>query len=367
MSRIARVGLTSALLLVAPLGCGSESVNEPANQGDAGAPATRNQSLTLTLGPDARSFVELASPSEVTVEGEGKSSIAWDLAFQGRDIFTNGGISGPGNGSAFGPLSAPTFLSDTAPQVPLMLQDRAGGAFVDWYDYGGATHQLFSRYHVYGLKDGERYYKLQVLGYYAEKPSGPVPALYHVRYAEVTEAGVGETHELRGIDASAGGSKPDADALSACLNLDTEEVTPRTLAEAMAADDWHVCFRREVVSVNGGISGPRGMAAVDLQGALTAEETEAQIQARTADSERAVFEEADADALLGAEYQEDGALTAFGRRWLEPGSDPLTVSDDVWLVVGADGASKFLVRFSDLSADPAGGSAQLTLDAKAVR
>lgn len=367
MTWTARVALTFALSLAVAPACSSESVNEPGGHGEAGAPGTGREPLRLTVGPDARTFVELASPSQVMVKGDGESSIAWDLALQGRDVFVNGGISGPGNGSAFGPLSAPTFLSDTAPEVPLMLQDRAGGAFIDWYDYGGATHQLFSRYHVYGLRDGDRYFKLQVLGYYGEKLGAPVAALYHVRYAEVTADGVGETQELTGIDAMAGGSKPDDDAPSACLNLDTEEVTPLTPAEAIEADDWHVCFRREAISVNGGLSGPRGMTAVDLQGELTAEETEAEIQARTAQSEQPAFDDTDLGTLRAAEYQEDGAVTAFGRRWLEPGSEPLAVSEDVWLVIGADGAGKFLVRFSDLTEDPAQGSAELTLEAKPVR
>lgn len=367
MTRTARVALTSALSLAATLGCGSESVTEADQAGTSGAPGDGRQSLRVTLGPDERSFVELASPSVVKVQEEGARSIAWDLAFRGREVFTNGGISGPGSGSAFGPLSAPTFLSDTAPEVPLLLRDRAGGAFLDWYDYGSKTHHLYSRYHVYGIKDGERYFKLQVLGYYEDRPAAAVAAQYHVRYAEVTEAGVGETHEVEGIDAAAGGSPPDDDAPSACLSLDTAQVAPLTPEEAVERDDWHVCFRREAISVNGGLSGPRDVQAVDLQAAATAEETEADIQARTAESERSAFDAVGATELLAAEYRADGAVTAFGQRWLAPGADPLAVTRDVWLVVAADGASKFLVRFSDLSLDPAEASAELTLEAKAVR
>ncbi|RYZ05251.1 MAG: hypothetical protein EOO73_20760 [Myxococcales bacterium] len=367
MTTAARVSLTFALSFVAALGCSSKALQEPGNEGSGAEPGGGLPSLRVTLGPAARTFVELASPSVVKARGDGESSIAWDLAFRGRDVFTNGGISGPGSSSAFGPLSAPTFLSDTAPEVPLLLEDRAGGAFIDWYDYGGAAHELFSRYHVYGVKDGDRYFKVQVLGYYGERLGAPLPALYRVRYAEVTETGEEETHELDAIDATAGGSKPDADAQSACLSLDTAELTPLTPAEAAKSKDWHLCFRREAISVNGGLSGPRGVSAVDLQAQLTIEETEAEIQSRTAESEQRAFEQTDWNALSGAEYQEDGAVTAFGRRWLEPGSEPLAVSDAVWLVLGADGARKFLVRFSDLSGDPAEGAAEVTVEAKAVR
>ncbi len=367
MTKTARAVLTSALSLVAALGCSSQSMEDAPDSGVAGGPSRGVQSLRVSLGPDARSFVELASPAAVTVKGQGESSIGWDIAFQGRDVLTNGGISGPGNSSAFGPLSAPTFLSDTAPEVPLMLDDRAGGAFIDWYDYGGATHQLFSRYHVFGVRDGERYFKLQVLGYYGEQLGAPVAALYHVRYAEVTADGPSETRELKKLDATAGGSKADGDAPSACLDFDTEEVTPLSPAEAAEADDWHVCFRREGISVNGGLSGPRGAAAVDLQAALVAEEAEADIQARSAESELAAFEDTDFAALEAAEYQEDGVVTAFGRRWLEPDSEPLATSDAVWLVVGADGASNYLLRLSDLSGDPGAADAELLLEVKPVR
>lgn len=367
MTSTARAVLCLVLTLGGALACGSEGLTEPGGQGGAGGPGAEGQDLTLTIEPGARTFVELASPSVVMLAGEGETSIAWDVAFQGRDIFTNGGISGPGNSSAFGPLSAPTFLSDTAPETPILLNDRAGGALLDWYDYGSGTHQLFSRYHVYGLKDGGRYFKLQILSYYGEMLGAPVSALYHVRYAEVTEDGVGETRELERIDATAGGSGADDDAPSACLNLDTEESTLLTPEEAADSDDWHVCFRREGIAVNGGLSGPRGMTAADLQADLLAVETEAEIQARTAESELSLFVDTDWAALDAADYRADGVVTAFGARWLEKDSDPLAVSDDVWLVTGADGASKFLLRFSGLSADPAQGPADLTLEAKSVR
>jgi hypothetical protein len=250
-----------------------------------------------------------------------------------------------------------------------MLKDRAGGALLDWYDYVGSTHQLFSRYHVYGLRDGERLFKLQVLGYYGEQLGAPVAALYHVRYAEVTPAGVGEAHEVSGIDATAGGSKDDDTEPSACLDLDTEKVSALTPEEATQSDAWQLCFRRESIAVNGGLSGPRGMSAVDLQAAESADETEAEIQARTADSEQARFDAGDFATLSDAalDYRTDGVVTAFGQRWLEPGSDALTLSDAVWLVIGADGASKYLLRFSDLAADPAMGQATLSLHAKSVR
>jgi hypothetical protein len=371
MRTAAKVGLACVLALGLAVGCTSGKVTENDNVGGAdGAGGTSSVGpLQLTIGPDSRTFVELGTPAEVTAKGDGESSIAWDIAFQGRDVFINGGISGPGSSKAFGPLSAPTYKSDTAPEVPLMLQDRAGGALLDWYDYVGTSHQLYSRYHVYGLRDGERFYKLQILGYYGELQGAPVSALYRVRYAEVLEDGLGELHDVSGIDAIAGGSKDDDSAPSSCLTLDTEEISSLTPAEAAESDAWQLCFRRESIAVNGGLSGPRGMEAVDLQAALTAGETEAEIKTRTAASEQAVFDAADFATLSdpALAYQPDGVVTAFAQRWLEPGSDPLALSDSVWLVLGADGASHYLMQLSDLSGDPATGPATLSLEAKSVR
>jgi hypothetical protein len=358
-----------ALSLGAALGCGSESVDPPVRAGGAGSSGTAGEVLQVSIGPDARTVVELDGPSVVELDGQGEDSIAWDVALQGRDVFTNGGISGPGNSSAFGPLSAPTYLSDSAPEVPLLLKDRAGGAFIDWYDYGGATHQLFSRYHVYGLRDGARLYKLQVLSYYGEKLGAPVAALYHVRYAELTADGEREVHEVSHIDATAGGSQDNDHEPSACLELDSEQISSLTPAEAQASDAWQLCFRREAIAINGGLSGPRGMLAVDLQGDATGNETEAEIQERTAESEQEPFDAADFATLDDASlaYRADGVVTAFGQRWLEPGTEPLELSNSVWLVHGADGARKYLLRFSDLSGDPASGQAALGIQAKSVR
>ena len=369
MRTTARAGLAGALALSAALGCTSAAVQDDApSSGGAGGDGARESALPLAVGPDSRTFVDLAGPSLVEVKGNGESSIAWDIALQGRDVFVNGGVSGPGDGSAFGPLAAPTYLSDTAPKVPFMLTDRAGGALLDWYQYVGSLHQLFSRYHVYGLRDGARLFKLQVLSYYGEQLGALVSALYHVRYAEVTEAGTGPVHDLADIDAVAGGTKSDDTQPSGCLELDSEAVSLLTPAEAAVSDAWQLCFRREGISVNGGLSGPRGMAAVDLQAALTSDETEADLTARTAASEQGLFDEQDFAALSEPSlvYASDGIVTAFGPRWLEPGSQPLALSDSAWLVIGADGASNYLLRFSALSGDPAVEPATLRLEAKSV-
>lgn len=359
-----------AMLAVLALGCDSERVGDPQDMAGSGAAGPGEAGVVeLTVRPDERSFLELSAPAEVEVEGDGGTSLAWDLALQGRDVFSNGGISGPGNCAAFGPLAPPTFLSDTAPDVPILLQDRAGGALLDWYDYGGEMHQLFSRYHVYGLRDGERYFKLQVLSYYGERLGAPVSALYRIRYAEVVDGVVGETQEVAGIDATAGNDSADERQPSACVELDTQRVRELTPAEAAESEDWHLCFRRESIAVNGGLSGPRGVEAVDLQSDQTAHETDDEIRARTEESERALFEGVDYAALTADDlaWAPDGVATAFARRWLEPGREPSELSDAVWLVIAADGVSKYLLKFESLSGDLGNDAASLSVRAKPVR
>jgi hypothetical protein len=362
-----------ALLVLPAVGCASSKVDDLDGAGGAEGGGGANQPgegvVELNVGPESLTFVELSAPSVAEVKDDGSASLAWDLALRGRDVFTNGGISGPGNGAAFGPLSPPTFLSDTAPDVPLLLKDRAGGAFVDWYDYGGDQHQLFSRYHVYGLRDGERYFKVQVLSYYGERLGAPLSALYRIRYAEVLAGEVGETQEIAEIDATAGNDSADDSQLSACLDLDTQRLSELTPVDAADSDDWHLCFRREAIAVNGGLSGPRGVEAVDLQGDQTAQETEQEIQARSADSELAAFDEVDYATLSGdgVSWATDGVATAFAQRWLEPDSDPVALSDTVWLVLAADGASKYLMKFESLSGDLGNDTAMLSVRAKAVR
>ena len=362
-------GGSCLLSLLAALGCSSERVGGDDPSGSAGSSGQGEGVVELTVTPESHTFVELSRPSLVVLEDDGSKSLAWDLALQGRDVFINGGISGPGNSSAFGPLSAPTFLSDTAPEVPIMLKDRAGGAMLDWYDYGGETHQLFSRYHVYGLRDGDRLFKLQILSYYGEQLGAPVPALYRIRYAEVSENGVGETQELAEIDATTGGDSTDDQQPSACVDLDSGGVTALLPEQAAFSESWHVCFRRESIAVNGGLSGLRGVEAVDLEADQTATETEEEIQARTEDSEQPHFDAVDFEALSAdtLSWATDGVATAFARRWLEPGTDPVELSDSVWLVLAADGASKYLMKFEGLSGDLGNDTATLSVRAKAVR
>lgn len=118
------------------------------------------------------------------------TSLDWDLAFQAYAISQNSGPSGPGACAAFpayGELTDPTDIDAFAEQpagAPL-FPDSPGSALTDWYDYNEQTHQLASKNHVYLLRSGSRLYKLQILGYYADRGGNPVSAVYGLVWKEL--------------------------------------------------------------------------------------------------------------------------------------------------------------------------------------
>ena len=159
---------SGALLFGCLVACGDSVGTSNSNSvlPDAGADADTFASgteLRVPVPDSGRVFVKLDSASLVD------AASAWDIAFEGMDIFTNGGESGSGKAAAFGPLDAIDFISDAAPSVPFMTSDKAGGAFLDWYAYDGTSHALYSRFHTFGVRDGGRTWKVQILGYYGDR------------------------------------------------------------------------------------------------------------------------------------------------------------------------------------------------------
>ncbi len=273
-------------------------------------------------------------------------------------MFTNSGPSGPGDGAAFGPLSQETFLFDTIPEVPFIRGDATGGAFMDWYAYDGNQHQLWSNYHVFGVRRGERLFKLQILGYYGEVEGAPVSAMFQLRYAEVTESGVGVTEEVENLDGTAGYPKITSETKSGCLNLTSGEVSLLTPAEALSNPDWDLCFRRDSISVNGEEGGPGEVAAVDLSGTEGDSISLEEIQARTAATEREAFDAVGYTELTNPDlqYRGDHVFSQFGARWYEGKGADAKPAEATWLVISADGEQHHSLLFRSIegNADAAG-------------
>ncbi|MFT3837902.1 MAG: hypothetical protein QM723_13000 [Myxococcaceae bacterium] len=241
-------------------------------------------------------------------------------------------VPGRAERSALSNLS--TFLDSAPPDAPFIFTDKPGGAFLDWYAYDGSTHVLYSRFHVYGVKSGARFFKVQLLSYYGQQDNTAVGALYQVRYADVT-AGAGAAQSLQ-IDGTAGGLSAPETAPSGCLTLATGAVALLTLDQARTSTNWDLCFRRDAVSVNGEAGGPGNVGAVDIQASQTAAETLAMLKTETASTQQAAFDSVDSAALSGATFRGDHIVSAFGAAWLE---------EAAWLVVTANG-THFLVGLS---------------------
>jgi hypothetical protein len=191
-------------------------------------------------------------------------------------------------------------------------------------------------------------FKLQVLGYRGQVNGVSVNALYRVRYAEVSEGGEAELVDISNIDATANNDAANPDEPSTCLALATEGQSKLTPAEARESEDWDLCFRRDVISVNGGVGGPGGVEAVDLDAAETDGESVDDVMKRTASGELSRLEATSYDDLSasGLDYRGDEATSAFsGRFYLEDVPRSANV-DTAWLVAGPDGETRYFIAFS---------------------
>ncbi|HEU4410192.1 MAG TPA: HmuY family protein [Polyangiaceae bacterium] len=318
--------------------------------------------VPVTVG--ARAFVRL-DPLGLVAPTDPATAADWDLAFEGYGVYTNGGVSGAGAGTAFGPLDITEFATPPVPLPPISFDDRTGGAFLRWYKYsGGPDHVLYSRYHVFGVKDGDLTWKVQILTYYTPYEGYPTPAIYTLRYASVGPTGAGPTQKA--IVDGTGANPTPGDTSAECLDLATGQKPRLTPEQALASTAWHLCFRREVISVNGGLGGPRGVAAVDFDAAQTNGETIEQLKPLTAESELPRFEALTFDRFASANLQGDRVVSAFDPLWLDATSTPPAPAPAAWLVTAADGTTKHLVGFASFDGATTATPGTIVLRAKRV-
>lgn len=332
---------------------------------DPGAAFNAGEELLVPVPETGRVYAKLESPPAVVSPADPTTDLGWDLAFEGLDVFTNSGPSGAGASLAFGPLDPIAFLDDVAPQVPFLTADKAGGAFIRWYFYEGApNHGLYSRFHVFGVKDGDKLYKVQILSYYGKRDGAAVSALYRVRYAEVGQP----AKEAVDLDGTAGGTTAgDPSASSECLDLGTGARTMLTTDEARASSAWHLCFRRQDISVNGEEGGPRGVGAIDFDAEKTATEKFEDVLDLTPESEIARFDAIDAASFEGQTLRGDRVVSAFSGLWTERGVTPAAPGKFAWLVIGPDGKKKYLVGFARFDGATATSPGTIAMRVKAVK
>lgn len=332
---------------------------------DAGSPLDQGAALTIDVPMTGRTYVKL-DPLAVAQIADPKTSTAWDLAFEGWDVFTNSGVSGPGQCKSFGPLDPLSFFDSAIPDTPFLYTDVAGGAFYRWYAYDGPSHALWSRWHVYGIRDGARTWKLQVVSYYGTSMGAPVSALYKVRFAEITN-GIGPTTVTSDIDASAGGPNAPPDAASSCLDLGTNTVTMLTPAQAAASSAWHLCFRRDKIDVNGELGGPRGVGAVDLDWQKTPTETINDVKPLTEQSTQARFDSIDLKAFDGQVFRGDRVISAYTDLWIDRTKNPIVPRDAAFLSYAADGKKAYLIGVVKFEGQTAQGPGKVYLRVKGVQ
>lgn len=125
----------------------------------------------------------------------------WDLKIvkdgYGHKILVNGGASGDGDAGVGSALMVANVDEVTNPtstsQVYKYFGDSASGPMSSpgsfgafEYGVGGDNHNMWPTFAVYLFKDGENYYKAQVVSNYGEDGSAATGNLY-IRYDEVTE------------------------------------------------------------------------------------------------------------------------------------------------------------------------------------
>ena len=101
------------------------------------------------------------------------------------------------------------------------------------------------------------------------------------------------------------------------------------------------------------------MGAVDLDAG--AAEALPQVKARTAASELARFEAVSRASLEGRAFVGDGVVSAFGGSWVDRKADPPVPTASSWVVQGADGVSRYRVRFENFDGATAQGPGVITL------
>ena len=136
-----------------------------------------DMSRNLTGMPDTLTFDGSAggpifvdfSAGTTTQPADPQSSTEWDIAFEAYEVHQNNTVFGSGQAGTYEvwqDQSDPTDFNETM-MVPMQVPffaDQFGSPLTEWYNY--VHPQIFSKNHVYVIRDGDLYYKLQILAYY---------------------------------------------------------------------------------------------------------------------------------------------------------------------------------------------------------
>lgn len=329
--------------------------------------ATDALSVTLTAGTPAYfSFGSRTTVSPSTPE----SSMDWDLRLQGNALHLNGGESGSGQAWGLGPVGIGEAdyeaLSDHDDVVgPVQIYDEFESVLTDWYQYivSGATHGVYSRYHVYAIQvDAEHTYKLQILDYYDDVNGSLESGMITFRWSALDEDAATEVL----LDARAGGAYAEEDDPDNKYTYYSfgKGVVDLTDEEAATSTAWDIAFKRYYVKLNGGVSGPKGVMGYDFQ--ASREETTSEIKAFTPESELPEFEAASAAAIDGAWTSDRIGSVVQGSYQLDPSGKP-SPSNEVYVLTNAADSKYYKFLVTDLATGADGQVSSVTFRLAEIR
>ena len=154
-------------------------------QPSAGAAFGSTQTKTVTVAAGTVAYFDLGA-------GAPSTAASWDIAFDGWNIRTNGGVSGSGGESAV-PDNVMTFANiDAAYAASAPPQAYRGDTFSGvfrqnpWYRYNitGTDNQIWPTYNVFLVRRGSSVFKVQLIGYYS---ASGAPRNVTIRYAKLVD------------------------------------------------------------------------------------------------------------------------------------------------------------------------------------
>jgi hypothetical protein len=129
--------------------------------------------LTFDASGGGPIYVDFSAGSTTNPDNP-MNSLDWDILFESYEVHQNNtifGIGGAGTYEVWVDQQDPTDFNETTmvpPGVPYFA-DQFGSPMSEWYDYYHTQDNrvvIDSYEHVYVIKEGESYYKLQILSYY---------------------------------------------------------------------------------------------------------------------------------------------------------------------------------------------------------